>query len=140
MAATAGTSTVLPTEKMDTNVKSYKEVVGASNDNETSPKQETVKEIKQKQQEPESAKTRNTSKNGQEKNEQQEKGPVKLFDSKLYVEAPPPKVNPWKKSTETAPQDPVPPQKVTAPKDKKGNGIFCFNISESYFFKIKTRV
>ncbi|ESP00017.1 hypothetical protein LOTGIDRAFT_158240 [Lottia gigantea] len=42
-----------------------------------------------------------------DKNPKEDKANVKKFDNKLYVEAPPPKTNPWKKGTPNTPPPPV---------------------------------
>lgn len=121
MATAVGSSqTVTDTSmKTDPPPKSYKEAVSASAVSaDPATKADLEKDVKLKP-ESETVKSKNTSskeKNGQEKppsdkdseKEKGEKAPVRKFDSKLYVEAPPPKHNPWKKNNTEVSAVPLP--------------------------------
>ena len=138
MAAAVGPSHASATEntKVDQPPKSYREAVGGSKvaptvDSDTvkteaprdmkTNESETVKSKDVKPKEPSiiKAKTPASVKDrngGQEKitekdsNQDKEKVTVKKFDPKTYVEAPPPKTNPWKKSSSLDTPPPTPDQ------------------------------
>lgn len=87
---------------------------------EVKPKEPVVVKVKM----PAAVKDKNggqekTEKDSNQDKELKDKGTVKKFDPKTYVEAPPPKTNPWKKSLslDTPPPTPnqVPPSPSSAP-------------------------
>lgn len=142
MAAAVGPSQANTSDtsvKTDTPPKSYREAVSATKSDTSSV---TVTSDGPHQTVSETAKTKNSAvcpkedksgedrtdqdKNGQEKQTlEKEKdknaSTVKKFDNKLYVEAPPPKTNPWKKNSELAssPQQPKQPPVDEKPTETK---------------------
>ena len=124
------------------NPKSYREAVGGSKVSaaaESEPMQlDSTKDVKGREQEPDKTKDVKTNDSDsvksktamkdrtvqdktvpeKESSQEKDKGTVKRFDPKAYVEAPPPKTNPWKKSSSLDTPPPTPSQPLQPPSSR----------------------